>query len=135
VVPTIQINLSGSLVGTLVMEAVIEPVVLIAREGALLSVLCARLAMAGETPVTAATCTDPRLSSELRDKAVLVIESSGLSCDPQQSVAELRAAGWNGKLLLLVDLVPDQPQPSQVSWVDCRGGTAAVMKALAELRA
>jgi hypothetical protein len=134
VVFTHEFNRIGSPVEPLVMEAVIEPVVLIAREGALLSVLCARLAMAGETPVTAAACTDPRLDLVLRDQAVLVIEASGVSCNPEEAIAQLRAGGWNGKLLLLVDRMPDQAPPRRVAWAECRGGTAAVMKALAELR-
>lgn len=130
-----EISRIGSLVGTLVMEAATEPVVLIAREGALLSVLCARLAMAGETPVTAAACNDPRLDSGLRDKAVLVIEASGLSGNPEEAVGQLRAEGWHGKLLLLVDSIPDHEPPLRVAWVDGRGGTAAMMTALAGLRA
>jgi hypothetical protein len=124
----------GSLVETFVMEAAIEPVVLIAREGALMSVLSARLAMAGETPVTATSPGDKRLDDGLRARAVLVIESSGLSCNPEEAVALLRAEGWVGKLLLLVDRVPDQPPPNGVAWIDCRGGTAAIMTALAGLR-
>ena len=92
----------GRLVGTIVMEAGPEPVVLIAREATLLSVLCARLALAGDTPVTASASTDPRLDAALRDRALLVIQSTTLSCNPEEAVAMLRAQGWNGKLLLLV---------------------------------
>jgi hypothetical protein len=117
-----------------IMEAAIEPVVLIAREGALLSVLCARLAMAGETPVTAAAPGDKRLDEGLRARAALVIECSGLSCNPEEAVALLRSEGWFGKLLLLVDRVPDHPPPRDVAWIDCRGGSAAVRAALDGLR-
>ena len=95
----------GRLVGTIVMEAGPEPVVLIAREATLLSVLCARLALAGDTPVTA-----------------------------EEAVAMLRAQGWNGKLLLLVDRVPDHEPPGRVAWVDCRGGNAKVLAAINALR-
>lgn len=116
------------------MEVAAEPVVLIAKEGALLSVVCARLAMAGETPITAARCDDPRLDESLRDKAVLVIEAARLSCNPEEAVAALRAKGWNGKLALIVTRMPDHAPPKGVAWVDCQGGTAAVMAALASLR-
>ena len=120
----------GRLVGTIVMEARPEPLVLIAREATLLSVLCARLALAGDTPVTASTSTDPRLDPTLRDEALLVIQSATLSCNPEEAVAMLRAQGWNGKLLLLVDRMPDHEPPGRVAWVDCRGGNAQVLAAL-----
>jgi hypothetical protein len=116
------------------MEAGAEPVVLIAREGALMSVLCARLAMAGHTPVTASASTDPGLDAALRARALLVIESGCLSCNPEEAVGMLRAQGWNGKLLLLVDRIPDHAPPSGVTWIDCRGGTAAILAALDRLR-
>ena len=116
------------------MEVAAEPVVLIAREGALLSVVCARLAMAGETPITAADSTDPRLDDGLRERAVLVVEASRLSCNPEEAVATLRSQGWNGKLALLVDRIPDHSPPKSVAWVDCRGGTAAILSALTTLR-
>ena len=124
----------GRLVGTIVMEAGPEPVVLIAREATLLSVLCARLALAGDTPVTASASTDPRLDAALRDRALLVIQSTTLSCNPEEAVAMLRAQGWNGKLLLLVDRVPDHEPPGRVAWVDCRGGNARLLAALNALR-
>ena len=116
------------------MEAGAEPVVLIAREATLMSVLCARLAMAGDTPVTATTSTDARLNPTLRDKALLVIQSSCLSCNPEEAVGMLRAQGWNGKLLLLVDRVPDHSPPGRVAWIDCRHGSSAVLAALKALR-
>ena len=124
----------GKFLETLVMEVAAEPVVLIAREGALLSVVCARLAMAGETPITAADCGDPKLDDGLRDRAVLVVDASLLSADPDDAVELLRAQGWHGKLALLVGAVPTHLPPNRVAWVDGRGGTAAVMRALAELR-
>ena len=46
----------------------------------------------------------------------------------------LRAQGWNGKLLLLVDRVPDHEPPGRVAWVDCRGGNAKVLAAINALR-
>ena len=116
------------------MEAGSDSVVLIAREGALMSVLCARLAMAGDTPVTASTPSDDRLDGGLRDRALLVIEAACVSGNPEEAVAKLRAQGWNGKLLLLVEQVPDHAPPARVAWVDCRGGSAALMTALARLR-
>jgi hypothetical protein len=119
---------------TLLMEAAAEPVVLIAREGALLSVVCARLAMAGETPITAADCDDPRLDDGLRDKAVLVIEGALLSRSPAEAVDLLRGRGWNGKLALLLSEVPADHPPKRVAWIDGRGGSAAIMSALATLR-
>jgi hypothetical protein len=118
----------------LVMEAAAEPVVLIAREGALLSVVCARLAMAGETPITAADCGDPRLDDGLRDRALLVVDASVLTADPEEAVAMLRAQGWHGKLVLLVSTVPAQVPPKRVAWIDGRGGTAAILSALSTLR-
>ena len=117
------------------MDVAAEPVVLIAREGALLSVVCARLAMAGETPITAVDCADPRLDDGLRKRAMLVVEASRLSVDPEEAVVALRAQGWSGKLAVLVNGVPDGSPPSRVAWVDSRGGTAAIMTAIATLRA
>jgi hypothetical protein len=121
-----------------------DPVVLIAKSGELLAVLCARLALSGETPVTAAASDDSRLDTRLRSTAVLIVEAACLSQglddeglaheDPALAVAMLRSQGWNGKLLLLVDAVPDYPGQDNVGWVSMRGGAAAVVKALAELR-
>jgi hypothetical protein len=124
----------GSHVETIVMEVASEPVVLIARDGALMSVLCARLAMAGDTPVTASASTDPRLDAALRERSLLVIEAAGLSGNAKEAAAKLRAQGWNGKLLLMVEDVPDHAPPERVAWVDARGGSAALMAALKSLR-
>jgi hypothetical protein len=124
----------GSHAEVLVMEVASEPVVLIARDGALLSVLCARLEMAGDTPVTASASNDAGLDRDLRDRALLVIESACLSADPDEAVEKLRAQGWNGKILVLVDLLPDHAPPYRAAWADRRGGTAALMAALTGLR-
>ncbi|MDB5721106.1 MAG: hypothetical protein JWP15_1724 [Alphaproteobacteria bacterium] len=116
------------------MSAAAEPIVLIDRGGALLSVVSARLAMAGDTPITASDCVDPKLVPALRSTALLVIEARRIAPDPTQAVNSLRAMGWNGKLLIIVDQLPDGEPPAQVRWVSKRGGTSAVMSALANLR-
>jgi hypothetical protein len=112
----------------------VEPIVLIVGEGALLSVVCARLAMAGETPITARDWHDPRLGPELRGKATLVVEGAFLSQDGEAAVRSLREMGWCGKLVILADNLPDGGDQADICWVPRRNGTAGVLAALAKLR-
>jgi hypothetical protein len=116
------------------MEFAAEPIVLVAREGALLSVVCARLIMAGETPITVGDCVDPKLDPALRSKAILVVEAARLSADPVEAVHALRAMGWEGKLAIIVDPVPEGDPPARVRWIARSGGTPAIMSAIAALR-
>ena len=121
--------------GTSAMKSVVEPIVLIAREGALISVVCARLIMAGDTPITAGDFDDPQLEPALRSSAILVVEGKRLSPEPGQAVHALRAMGWNGKLAVILDRLPEAEPPARVRWVAKTGGTPAIMAAIATLRA
>jgi hypothetical protein len=116
------------------MASALEPIVLVAREGALLSVVCARLIMAGETPITASDCVDPKLEPGLRAAAILVVEAAHLSDEPPGAVQQLRAMGWGGKLAIIVD-GPQAEPPAKVRWIPKAGGTAAIMSAITALRA